>query len=491
MKRIALILFGIYFVFSIGIKAQEKVDEAEKAVKNGDFKKALSISKELIDANTPGDAIKILIMVREKDPSDKLLYEYLGDAYAKMNVGELAISNYADAEKIDSMDVGLKFKSAEALYKQKKYTDAVNKYLKVIAIDPNNKEAYIKAATIFFQAKLYADAAIMYEKYLGIDQSKEAFENIAKAFLETANYEKAYEYSVKGIAKYPNDNILIKDAAFASYAIGTISLKTYQDSSKTMPAEKANALLAKEKQKYEEAGKYYSQLPDSLLTVGDLKNAGYSYQTIGADSLAIKFFEKVVKKDSTQSSLFMDMANNYFRNKQNDLAAKYYQAKINVDSTYEPAYRYMGFAYFGTGEYDGARKAFIKAAALADTSFETHYWLAETYVKMDSTEQASEQFSKILKLAEGKEDQYKDRVLEASAYLGQRAFIRKNYSGAITYLSKAIRLKPGEARIMEMLGACYHQLQNFDEAIKWYRAALKANPKSEVAKKGLRMLSAD
>ncbi len=45
--------------------------------------------------------------------------------------------------------------------------------------------------------------------------------------------------------------------------------------------------------------------------------------------------------------------------------------------------------------------------------------------------------------------------------------------------------------VMEMLGVSYYVLQNNDEAIKWYKAVLKYNPKSEVAKKGLRMLSAD
>jgi tetratricopeptide (TPR) repeat protein len=44
---------------------------------------------------------------------------------------------------------------------------------------------------------------------------------------------------------------------------------------------------------------------------------------------------------------------------------------------------------------------------------------------------------------------------------------------------------------METLGACYFTLQNNDEAIKWYKAALKYNPNSEIAKKGLRRLSAD
>jgi tetratricopeptide (TPR) repeat protein len=490
MKRTALIFLGIYFVLSIGINAQDKTAEAEKAIKANDFPKALSIAKQLIDENNASEALKVLIQLREKEPEDKTLFIYLGDAYGKMNVGELAITNYTEAERLDSLNVNLKFKTAEALYKQKRYTEAVNKYLKVISIDPKNKEAYVKAATIFYAAKLYADAAVMYEKYLAIDQSEEAYQNIAQAFLEIRNYEKAFEYSVQGHDKFPNNIALNKDAGLSAFALGSFAMKNYQDSSKVVSEEKAKELLAKAKQKYADAGKYYSLVPDSNLTVNELKNAGTSFQSIGVDSMAIRYFEQVVKKDSTQSSLFMDMANTYFRNKQNNLAVKYYQAKINVDSTYEPAYRYMGFACFGNNDFEGARKAFIKATKLDDKNTDSRYWLIQTYQRMDSTKQVSEGYSKFIDMTEGKESEFKDKLFEANQFLGQRAFNGKNYSGAITYLSKANRLKP-ETRFLEMLGACYHQLQNFDEAIKWYRAALKANPKSEIAKKGLRMLSAD
>ena len=99
--------------------------------------------------------------------------------------------------------------------------------------------------------------------------------------------------------------------------------------------------------KFEEAGKYYSAIPDSLLTVSDLKNAGRAFQQIKADSTAIKYFEKVIQKDSTQSALFMDMANNYFRNKNNELAIKYYMAKIKIDPKFEPLHTAIWrFAYF-------------------------------------------------------------------------------------------------------------------------------------------------
>jgi Flp pilus assembly protein TadD len=110
---------------------------------------------------------------------------------------------------------------------------------------------------------------------------------------------------------------------------------------------------------------------------------------------------------------------------------------------------------------------------------------------VDSLEKAAEQYARVLKLAAGKEKQYKDAIYEASDFLGLRAYNRKNYSNAISNYSKALQVKPTEWRIMEMLGVCNFMLQNNDEAIKWYKATLKYNPNSDIAKKGLRRLSAD
>ncbi|MCL6100138.1 MAG: tetratricopeptide repeat protein [Bacteroidetes bacterium] len=489
MKRTALILFGIYFAMLFNVNAQSKVGDAEKAIKDKDYSKALTIAKEVLDNEPPTEALKLLIQLREKNLVDKRLYEYLGDAYAKMNVAELALSNYAQAETMDSLDIPLKFKSAELLVKQKRYTEAVNKYLKIIAIDPKNAKAYVDAASILYQAKMFADAAVLYEKYIAIDQTKEAYERLTKAFLETTNYEKAHTYALEGLKKYPDDVQLKKDAAISSYALGVILTRNHSNGN---GGGKPDSLETKKAQEYfKESTKYYAEIPDSQMTVSDLKNAGYAYQNLQADSLAIKYFEKVVKKDSTQSGLFMEMANTYFRNKQNALAIKYYKAKTQVDSTYEPAYRYMGFAAFQDGQYDEARRAFLKAKKLVDTTFATTYWLAQTYTKLDSTEQAADQFFNVLRLAEGKERQYKDEVFVANFFLGRRAFDKQNYNAAIPYLKRVLQYKPNDVGTTEMIAVSYHQLQNFDEAIKWYRQVLKLNPKSEIAKKGLRRLSAD
>jgi tetratricopeptide (TPR) repeat protein len=465
MKRSILILIGIYFITLISVTAQSKPEDAAKAIQKKDYTTALNIAKEFLDRDSANVAIKILIQLRESLTNNKKLYEYLGDSYAKINVTELALINYEQAISMDSTDVTILTKTADILYKLKRYTDAVNKYLKIVFIDPKNTKAYLNAATILYNAKprRYADAATMYEKYLSLDKSKEAYENITSAYNSLKNYDKSYNYAIEGLAKYPDDILLAKNAAIASYNL----------------------------KKFDEAAKYYKTVPDSMLSINDLKSAGTSFSNIKSDSIAIIYFEMVIKKDSTQSSLFMDIANSYFRNKENEKAAKYYAAKIKVDPKYEPAYRYMGFAYFIDGKYNDARQAFLDAKNLIDTTFTTNYYLAQSYVRVDSLELAAEQYVRVLKLAGGKEKQYKDAIYEASDFLGLRAYQRKNYSGAITYYSKALQVKPNEWRIMEMLGVCNFMLQNNDEAIKWYKATLKLNANSDIAKKGLRRLSAD
>jgi len=463
MKKTALLFIGIFFVLSFNVNAQSSLADGEKAIKNKEYPKVLVIAKELIDSNNTTDALRLLIQLREKEFNDIKLYEYLGDTYSKMNVAENALTNYEQAEAMDSLNTQLKFKSAELLYKSKRYKEAGNKYLKIIQIDPNNSKAILQTATILYLAKYYNEAATYYEKYIALEQTKDAYQKISKAFIESKNYEKAYKYSVEGLMKYPEDAVLNKSAAIASFGL----------------------------QKFEDAGKYYSAVPDSQLTISDLKNAGKAFQIIKADSIAIKYYEKVIRKDSTQSSLFMDMADNYYRNNNFEQAIKYYEAKINIDSKFEPAYRNMAFVYFRIEKWDNARQAFLKAKELVDTTFSTNYWLAQTYSRMDSSDQAANQFNRIFKLAEGREKQYREEILTAYGFLGRRAFQKKNYQLAVTYLSRALQSRPNEWRFMEMLGASYHQLQNYDEAIKWYRAVLKYNPKSEIAKKGLRMLSAD
>ena len=463
MKKSALLFLTISLLI-VGIsKAQDKSNSAEIAIKNKDYSAALTIAKGIIDSGSTDDGLKLLIQLRELGINDKKLYEYLGDAYSKMKVFELAYSNYEEAEKIDSLDISIKFKTADILYKEKRYTDAVNKYLKIIAIDQNNSKAYFNAAQILYQAKLYFDAALMYEKYIAIEQTSDAYEKITKSFIETRDFEKALQYADEGLKKYPGNGILERNAAIAAFEL----------------------------RKFGVASKYYSALPDSLMNTNDLVNAARSFQQIKSDSAALKYFEKAVNKDSTLSSIYMDLADYNYLNKNYDTAVKYYRAKIKSDSTYEPAYRFMAFALMQEQKYDETRQALLKATQLNDTLVTSRFWLAQTYRQLDSLNAAAEQYEKMLQVIGNREPQYKNECAEAYGFLGQRAFEKKNYIGAINDFKKAIAFKGDILSYKVMLASAYHQNGNYDEAIVWYKKVLALDPKNEVAKKGLRMLSAD
>lgn len=474
MKRFTLFL--AIALITTTVFAQGKVEVAQKAIDKKDYKTAFGIAQELLTANDGSGASRILIQLRQLDYPDIKLHEYLGDAYSLMGVNELAITNYLEAEAKDSMNVALKFKSAKMYEKQKHWTEAINKYLKIVSIDPKNAQAYVGGASIMYQAKRFADAAILYEKYLAIDQSKDAYIKITKALCQIKSWEKAFTFGAKGVELNPNEIQLKRNTGLAAYAL----------------------------KKYSDAAKYYSSIPDSSLTVDELESTARSLQLSGDGVNSMKYFEKVVKHDSSRSSIYLELANGFFREKNYESAAKYYAAKAKADSTNEIAWRYLGLSYFQMKDSDSAkankeykmavleksRGALLKAVALNDTNFTTRSFLIQTYKGMDSTQAVLGQYKEILAIIGNKDAEFKDWFLEANSNLAFSAYERKNYAGAVPYLVKMLKYK-SNADLLLMISSCYLQSGNNDAAIDYARRVLKINPNHKDAKKILRSLSAD
>ncbi|MFA3783329.1 tetratricopeptide repeat protein [Melioribacteraceae bacterium 4301-Me] len=461
MKKISIILF---FILSVSLLfAQSKSEEAYKAIQNSNFEKALTLAKDLLTVDSTDTALKVLIILREKEPGNIKVQEMIGDVYNKLGVLELAASNYLEVEKRDSLNIPLKFKLAEVYYKQKKYTDAVNAYLRILHVDSTNVQAIKNISKIFYLAKLYQNAAFYLTKYLNIEKSEDAYVEAANSFLEVGKYNEAYNYSKSGLQLYPNNNTLKKIQAITAYYLT----------------------------KLDESVNLYTSLPDSLLNIMDLIKIGRAAEIINKDSLALQSFSKAYQKDSTLKEIFIDLANLNYLKKDYDKAIKFYKKQIEVDSNNEPAYRYIGFAYFQEQKYDESRKALLKAIRLNENQVSTHFWLAQVYKALDSLSKVEDEFQIVLKLIEGKESNYRNEGADAYGYLGQRAFERKNYSLASNYLKKALQLKADVLPFLIMLASSEHQLGNYSEAIKLYKRVLVLDPKNVIAKKGLRMLSAD
>ncbi|RJQ58370.1 MAG: hypothetical protein C4517_15250 [Stygiobacter sp.] len=475
MKRITLFLMVVFL--AANVLAQDKLATAQKAFDKKDYKTAFTLAKELLDAGDANGSNRLFIQLREVNFEPRLVYEYLGDSYDQMGVAELAISNFEEAELLDSLNIDLKFKNAKLMVKQRKYTDAINKYLKIISIDPNNAAAYLEAATIMYQAKRFADAALLYEKYLDKNQTEDAYLKITRALLEIKNFEKVFNFGSAGVEKYPEEMQLKKNTAIAAYAT----------------------------QRYAEAAKYYSQVPDSMLSINEMENTARAFQMVKDEANSMKYFEKVVKADPARSSIYMELANGFFRDKKFDEAAKYYEAKAKADSTNETAWRYLGFSHyqfrenadsvvanpdFKKNQLEKARTALLRSVALNDTNFTNRNFLIQIYTALDSTQALLEQHKEMLSLIGNNETQYKDQYIASNSALGYNAYDRKAYAAAIPYYLRILKYR-SDMSTLKILMSCYLQAGNNDEAINFARRILKVSPNDKDAKKVLRVLSAD
>lgn len=481
MKRITLFLMVVFL--AVNVFAQTKLDTAQKAFDKKDYKTAFTLAKEILDEGDGSGANRLLIQLREVNYEPRLVYEYLGDSYVKMEVTELAIANYEEAEMLDSLDINLKFKTANLLAKNlSNVTPAINKYIKIAQIDAKNSKAYLEAANLLFRAKIFVDAGKMYEEYLKLEKNKDSYFNITKAFYEARSWEKTYEYGLKTLELY-GENVLIS---------------------------KYVATAATQLKKYDDAAKYYVMIPDSMLTVDELERIGRILQLIKDDANSMKYFEKVVKAEPARSSIYMELANGFFRDKKFDEAAKYYEAKAKADTTNETAWRYLGFSHyqfrenadsiaanpdFKKNQLEKARTALLRSVALNDTNFTNRNFLIQIYTALDSTQALLDQHKEMLNLINGKEAEYKDQFIASNSALGYNAYDRKAYAVAIPYYLRLLKYKT-DISTLKILMSCYLQIANNNEsltkeAINYARRILKISPNDKDAKKVLRALSAD
>ena len=442
--------------------AQQKYDEASKFIKNKEYNKALTIAQDYLKQDSTDIAIKILVDLSTNDENNPKVYEGLGDAYNKMGVLELSISDYQKAEKLDSLDANIKFKIAMAFEKQKSYTDAANKYLQVISLDSTYSQAYYNLGRLLYYAKQYPNASFYLEKYITFDSKKyDAYFFAARSLFLMQNFSQAVEVTQKGLTVFPND----------------------------LKLEKIEALSLTYSKNFPEALKILSTVPDSLFSATDFSTVGSEFQAVKQDSVAIIYFIKALAKDSSLTELNQEIANMYLSSGKYTQAIVYYDRRIKSDSTSVSSYVNKSLCYLQMQNYDSAKTALVQAINIKSDYLPALIWLARTDQYMRNNDDAADVYTKILKITSGKEDQFKNEVAEANGFFGYTNLVKKKYKDAIQSLKTALSYTPNSAQYHLWLAQAYAFSGNKAEAAKEYRTVLSIDPGNADAKKGLRLLS--
>jgi len=458
----ATILF-ISFMILTGLTFAQSMDQANEFIQDKKFDKALDIANAYLGKDSTDQAIRIFTEVINQDSTNKNAYIGLGDAYDKMDVAVLALSNYKHAEKLDSLDIPLKFKIANELYKQQEYTAAANVYLKVISIDSTNAEAFFKVGELLYYAHKYPNAAYYLTKYIGLNKkNKKAFFFAANAFYVMNNFPNSVKMAEEGLQYFPDEIDLKKLAALS---------------------------LAYDK-KYDESLNYFNQVPDSLFSAKDFARVGMIFQNGQQDSLGIIFMQKALKKDSTLTYLYENVANMYLTEGHYQQALPYYSKKIALDSAHAiSAYVNEALCYIPLKDYNNARISLTDAIKLkSDYSFAL-LWLARTYRYMDSSDAAVNTYKNLIQVVQADTGQANKKLLgEAYSTIGVTYLVQKKYPPAIEPLKEAISYEPDNSQYHLWLAQAYALTKRTKEAVKEYKIVLKLDPKNADAQKGLKIL---
>jgi tetratricopeptide (TPR) repeat protein len=161
-----------------------------------------------------------------------------------------------------------------------------------------------------------------------------------------------------------------------------------------------------------------------------------------------------------------------------------FQRRISLDPGNDEAYYYIGLCHRELGQYPEAIAAMRQSANLADGKVDRHFWLGLLYVQADSTEQAQQEFQRVVDLDTGNSN---NKAI-ALRQLGYYRLLRKEYVGAIEFLEQSASINPRDAGTLLWLAQGFQNSGNRGRAAENYRRVLTLDPGNADARNGLKIL---
>jgi tetratricopeptide (TPR) repeat protein len=217
---------------------------------------------------------------------------------------------------------------------------------------------------------------------------------------------------------------------------------------------------------------------------------GKSCVEVKNDSLAIKYLELSLQKNSAQKEIWSDIGAANMRLKHWEKAADAYVKRIQTDSTYASAYINYALSEMALLRWNLARPALVKAINLQPTYIKGHLYLARCLAQMDSTNSARQAYQKVIELAKAQtQTDYSTELGEAYKMISLAYLVEKNYPKALEALTEAVKYRAEDVELRLWRAQTLHALDKRKEAEEEYQKVLKLDPNNKDAKKGLEILA--
>lgn len=186
------------------------------------------------------------------------------------------------------------------------------------------------------------------------------------------------------------------------------------------------------------------------------------------DQEALGYLRKGVEIYPGYSSLYVEMARIYDRNKVYDSAVKYNSLALKLNPTDFTANNNMGSVLLTSGRYRDAIPYF-KIAMESNPNFKYAYInIARCYTQLQRYDSAIYNYHRLR--------EFDPQNIDIAAELGTAHFLLNNYDSAQYYFKLVLQVRPDDANMINNIGAILLNNKKYAEAAEYFKKAVTLNP---------------
>lgn len=436
-----------------------------------------TLASLLINLGRNQEAIGLIEEIIALNPTDLYAKIYLADLYVKIGEEDRAMEMYQNILVEDPENLRV-MQTLGLLYARKReYGKARDILEKLVALNSQSYHGYYYLANLYRELRFFDKAAAAYQKALSLNWSAHLALELGELYMEQQQYDKAIDL-------------------FRSV------LEADETNEK---AKKHLASIYLRQGKIDQAIKELEELRD---IAPDASKIDFAIGQILFDHKrydeAVTLFERLARKHPESESVRAMLILTYY--KKGDLAAakKYSRLVKPEDKGYEDAVLMLASILKDEGDLEGAARLLKENIAVAATRRPGFYAaLADIFQAQNNVEQARRTFDQAL--AEYPDEvrllfQYSlflDSIGDTDAALSRMEEVLAldpdnpfalNYVGytwaendinleeALSYIEKAVSLKPNDGFVRDSLGWVYFKLGNVERAISELKTAVEMTP---------------
>ncbi|MFN8277533.1 MAG: tetratricopeptide repeat protein [Chitinophagales bacterium] len=356
----------------------------------------------------------------------------LGDAYLDNNEGGKAMSKYESAAETNTKLTMAYIKIGRLNVRGRIYDGAIDAYKKALGLEPDNPIAHKELGEAYFLSKKYDLAKPEFKRYIELNKEDADGKTRFISFLfANKEYEQVAQEATKMLDDDPNNYILMRALAYASY-----ELKRYKEG-------------------LDYSKRFWTACPSSKVRPLDYVYASKLANINGDTAMAMKYFAIAIANDTNNADLAGDYAKVLLNAKRYSDAATAYQNKISKFGGTSLDYYYLGRSHYGMKNWVLADSAFAAFIAKQPTSPDGYYQRALVYSRGLDTEMkagsAKPFYEKYIELAAADPAKNKNKLVEAYNYLGVFYLDRKDNGAARGFFQKALELDPEDKTAKELI----------------------------------------